>query len=140
MKLMISGSMTFAHDMIDLKQKLKELGHTVVLPIGMEPHLNDSTFVDNLDKNLAFCIEDDVMLRNFKQIEDQEGILVFNKEKNNTPGYMGISTLMECAIARYLGKKVFIMYDIPDYNTHRWAHEVTIMQPTFLHGNLEKIQ
>lgn len=137
---MISGSMTFVHDMVRLEEKLKKLGHTVCLPIGMEPHFTDPMFVDNLDENLAFCIEDDIMVKNFKQIEDQEALLVFNKKKNNSDGYMGISTLMECAIAKYLGKKIFIMFDLPSFNTHRWAHEVTIMQPVMLHGNLKNLK
>lgn len=140
MKLMISGSMSFVADMLEIKKQLEDLGHTITLPYGMEPHLRDKTFVDNLDENLAFCIEDDVMVKNFKQIENQDGIFVYNKEKNNTPGYMGISTLMECAIARYLGKKIFILFDIPHFDTHRWSHEVQIMQPVFLHGNLKDIQ
>lgn len=140
MKLMISGSMTFAHDILALQKKLEKLGHTVALPLGMEPHLTDTAFTDNLEEDVEYCIKNDVIRRNFEQIKNQDAMLVFNKKKNDTQGYMGVSMLMELAIAYFLKKKIFILYDIPHFRQHRWAHEVTIMQPTFLHENLENIK
>lgn len=139
MKLMISGSMTFVHDMQDLQTKLEKLGHTVCLPIGIEPHLTDPSYQDDLDRNTPELIEKDIMRQNFKQIEMQDGIIVLNKKKNGIEGYMGTSMLMEMAIAHFLGKKIFVLYAIPHYKNHRWAHEVTIMQPIFLNENLRKI-
>lgn len=140
MKLMISGSSKFAKEMFELQDKLLKLGHTAVAPLGMEPHLADPTFFDNLEDNLEFCIKNDIMRKNFNQLAEQDAVLVFNKEKNGIQGYMGVSTLMEAGIAHFLHKKIFIMYDIPDFNDHRWAHEVSIMQPIFIHGDLTKIQ
>ena len=139
MKLMISGSMTFVHDMILLQKKLETLGHIVCLPIGIEPHLKDPSYQDDLDKNTPELIKEDIMLRNFKQIEVQDGIIILNKKKNGIDGYMGTSMLMEMAIAHFLEKKIFVMHNIPHYNTHRWAHEVTIMQPVFINEDLKKI-
>lgn len=139
MNIMICGSMTFAHDMTDLQKKLEKLGHKVFPPIGMEPHLADPTFPDNLEDDLKFCIENDVMRRNFKQLAEQDAVLIFNKKKNGVEGYMGVSTLMEAGIAHFLNKKIFILYKIPHFNEHRWAHEVSIMQPIFLEGDLTRI-
>lgn len=140
MKIMISGSMTFAHDILTLQKKLEKLGHQIALPLGMEPHLTDSTFPDNLEGDLKYCIENDVIRKNFEQIRDQDAMLVFNKKKNDIDGYMGVSMLMELAIAYFLKKKIFILYDIPHFRQHRWAHEVTIMQPIMLHGKLGNIK
>lgn len=140
MKIMISGSMTFAHDMLVLEKELQKLGHNVYLPLGMEPHLADSTFPDNLKDDLTFCLENDVIRKNFDQLAEMDAILIFNKKKNDIEGYMGVSTLMELGIAYFLKKKLFIFYDIPHFNKHRFAHEVTIMQPTFLHEKLEDIR
>lgn len=137
---MISGSMTFVHDMQVLQVKLEELGHKVCLPIGIEPHLTDPSYQDDLDRNIPELIKEDIMQRNFKQIEAQDGIVVINKMKNGVDGYMGTSMLMEMAIAYFLGKKIFILHTIPHYNNHRWAHEVTIMQPVFINEDLKKIK
>lgn len=136
---MISSSMKFAKDIVKLRDELQKMGHDAIIPYGTEPHLTDSSFVENLEDNMKYCIEDDVMMKNFKLIQDQDAILVYNKKRNNINGYIGTSALMEVAIAYYLKKKIFIMYDIPHFDTHRWAHEVTIMQPTFLKGDISKI-
>jgi len=136
---MICGSTTFAHDMLKLKNDLEMLGHDVKTPLGMEPHLTDPSFGDNLEENLKFCIENDVMRANFNQIKDRDAVLIFNKMKNNIEGYIGVSVLMEMAIAHFLNKKIFIMYEIPHFNNHRWAHEVSIMQPTVINEDLTKI-
>lgn len=139
MKIMISGSMTFSKQMIELKAELDKLGHTALLPIGIEPHLEDASYQDDLERNTSELIQNDIMRKNFNQLSEQEAILVFNKSKNNIDGYMGVSMLMEMAIAYFLGKKIFLWSDIPHFNEHRWAHEVLIMQPTFIKGDLTKI-
>ena len=132
--------MKFARDIVKLRDELLKLGHDAIIPYGTKPHLTDSTFADRLEDNMKFCIEEDVMMKNFKMIQDQDAILVYNKKKGDVDGYIGTSTLMEIGIAYFLGKKIFVMFNIPHFNEHRWAHEVTIMQPTFLKGNLGKIK
>ncbi len=137
---MICGSTTFAQDMLDIKSELEKFRHEVKVPLGMEPHLIDPSFGDNLEENLKFCIDNDIMRANFNQIKDGDAILVFNKKKNTIEGYIGVSVLMEMAIAHFLHKKIFIMYEIPHFNNHRWAHEVSIMQPKIIKGDLFKIK
>lgn len=139
MKIMICGSMAFVHDMVVTKQKLDSIGHTAFIPEGSAPHLTNSEFVENLAGNLAFCIENNVMKRNFDLVAKSDAILVLNNKRNSIGGYIGISALMEMAVAHHLNKKIFLLNDIPKYSEHRWAHEVSIMQPIILHGDLAKI-
>ncbi len=136
---MISGSMTHTKDMLELEKSLEIMGHDVVPPVGTDIHLEDPFFQDDLERNLKASIHTDILRKNFDQLAKQDALLVFNKSKNNIKGYMGTAMLMELAVAYFLGKKIFILYDIPHFNDHRWAHEVNIMQPIFLHGDLEKI-
>jgi hypothetical protein len=75
----------------------------------------------------------------FDLVVKADAILVLNFPKNGINGYIGTSTLMELGIAHYFGKKIFILNDIPDFNKVRWAHEVAIMQPVILKGDLAKI-
>ena len=131
--------MAFVHDMIATQKKLTELGHTVLIPIGSEPHLTDKGFVDNLEDNLQFCIDNNVMKDNFDQVATCDAILVLNKKRNGIEGYIGISALMEMAIAYYTGKKIFLLHNVPHHSEHRWAQEVGIMQPIVIQGDLHNI-
>lgn len=139
MKIAIIGSMKFAEDMVKIQNQLQELGHDAAAPIGTESHLDDSTFNDNLDSNLEWCITHDIMRKNFQQVADSDAVLVLNYKKNGIEGYIGISALMEMGVAHFLNKKIFLINETPDYKNARWAHEVAIMQPTVLKGDLTKI-
>jgi len=139
MKIQICGSMTFAKEMRDIQSKLIKLGHMVTIPTDTDSHISDPTFADDLDSNINHCIEEDVIRANFDLIAKADAILVLNFPKNGINGYIGTSTLMELGIAHYLNKKIFILNEIPHFNEVRWAHEVTIMQPVILKGDLTKI-
>jgi hypothetical protein len=140
MRIAIIGSMKFAEDMVNIKKQLDKLGHAAVIPLGTESHLKDQEFVEHLDDNLEWCITHNIMRRNFMQIADNDAVLVLNYKRNDLEGYIGISALMEMGVAHYLRKKIFLINNTPDYKDVRWAHEVAIMQPTILKGDLTKIQ
>lgn len=132
--------MAFVKDMVNLQKELIKLGHQADLPVGTKPHLKDPNFVDDLDGNLEYCIKNDVMRKNFKFISEHDAIVIVNNRRNDTDGYIGVSALMELGVSHYLGKKIFIYNQIPHHSTARWAHEVSIMQPTILKGDLTKIK
>lgn len=136
MRILIIGSMAFAKDMVKIKKELIALGHEANIPFGTEPHLKDEKFVDSLEENLKFCIENDVMRENFKEVARHDAVLVLNKKRNAIEGYIGVSVLMEMAIAHYLGKKIFLWNSVPHYNNIRWAHEVAIMQPIVINEDI----
>ncbi len=140
MKIMIIGSMSFIKDMITVKKDLDKLGHKASIPLGAEPHQKDSSFVDNLEEDLEFCIKNNVMKRNFDLVAGSDAVLVLNHKKNGVSGYIGISALMEMAIAHHLNKKIFILNSVPHFKDVRWAHEVTIMQPIIINNDLTKIK
>ncbi|MBI2032985.1 MAG: hypothetical protein HYT10_00765 [Candidatus Levybacteria bacterium] len=132
--------MAFVKDMVKVRAELNILGHDASVPVGTEPHLTNERFVDILKDNLMFCIENDIMRKNFEEVARHEAVLVLNHKRNKLDGYIGISALMEMAIAHFLKKKIFLYYPHPDYNKVRWAHEVAIMQPIIIHGDLTKIK
>jgi hypothetical protein len=139
MKIAIIGSMKFAEEMIRTQKELQEMGHDALVPLGTEPHINDKDFVENLEDNLAFCIKEDIMRRNFQQVANSDAVLVLNYKRNGIDGYIGVSALMEMGVAHFLNKKIFLMQPMPDFNEARWAHEVAIMQPTIISNDLSKI-
>lgn len=131
--------MAFVKEMIQTKKALEKMGHKVQIPYGSEPHLKDSRFVDSLEDNLKFCIENNIMKRCFDQVAESDAIIILNNKRNGIEGYIGTSALMEMGIAHFLGKKIFLWNPVPHYNNIRWAHEVNIMQPVQLNGDLKKI-
>lgn len=140
MHIFISGSMAFAQDMVKVKKELEELRHNVELPFETELHLEKPEFVDSLEENLQYCIDNDVITKSFDSVAASDAILVLNLHRKGIKGYIGTSTLMEIAIAYYLKKKIFLFNPIPHFDEVRWAHEISIMQPTIINGDVTKIQ
>lgn len=140
MKIMICGSMHFAREMMAAKKKLEKAGHTVFLPTDIDLHLNDPKFIDNFDLNYEHCLKNNVMWECFDLVAQSEAILVVNYPRNETPGYLGASSLMEIGLAYYLRKKIFLLYPTPKPTQARWAHEIEIIQPVILNGDLGKIK
>lgn len=136
---MVIGSMTFAREMLQTKKELEKLGYEADIPFDVEHHLNDEEAIDDLDRNLQYCVENDVVRKGFQQVADADAVLVLNLPKNGIPGYIGTSALMEMGIAHWLRKKIFLFNKPPLHTEHRWAHEVQIMQPKILYGDLSKI-
>ena len=140
MKIMICGSMAFAKEMIKAKNQLEQLGHEVIVPCDTELHVEKPHLIDDFEEDHKHCIENQIMETCYKLVEESEAILVLNYPKNNIDGYVGTATLMDIAIARHFRKKFFLLHEPPNPKDHRWAHEVRILQPIILNGDLTKIK
>ena len=140
MRIMICSSMSFASEIIASKKKLEAQGHQVSIPYDTEDVINNPHLTKDLDADLKHCVENDVMKKCFDFVAKSDAILVLNHEKHGMPGYIGTSVLMEIGLAHHLRKKIFILNPLPDYHKVRWAHEVHIMQPIILNGDLRKIK
>lgn len=132
--------MSFIKDILKVKKKLDKLGHKASIPVGTEPHQEDKSYVDKLEDNMKYCIDNNVMKRNFDMVANNDAILVINHKKNGIDGYLGVSVLMEMAVAHHLSKKIFLLNKTPHFRNVRWAHEVAIMRPVILEGDFAKIK
>ena len=140
MRIMICGSMSNAERLLRIKETLIEQGHDPILTKDIQVHIDDPTQTDDLEKDLVYCKENQILLNAFKEIESCDAILIANFEKNGISGYIGTSTLMELGVAYYLRKKLFILKPVPDSPKTRWAHEVMIMEPVILDDDFSKIR
>lgn len=131
--------MAFAKEMYKAKEQLENMGHVVGLPYETEIHLENPALVDNLSDNLQYCIDNDVLHKSFDFIAQADAIVVLNYPRHAVEGYIGTSTLMEIAIAYHFHKKIFLLFAVPHFDKVRWAHEIAIMQPQILDGDLSKI-
>lgn len=139
MKITICGSLTFSKEMIQTKERLEQMGHEVVVPTDAPAVVGGTHNNDDLEADYQRCIEDDIMRTHFKFIEQGDAVLVLNYDKNNIKGYIGTASLMEIGLAHHLHKKIFLFNPFPHHSEQRWAHEVRIIQPIIINGDLTKI-
>lgn len=140
MKIFICGSMYFAKEMLETKKKLQELGHIAETPSDAPEFASNSALTtDNHEDNYKYCLETDIMRKCFDEIAKSDAVLHLNYPKNGIDGYIGASGLMEAGLAYYLKKKIFLLYPPPPVKETKYTHEILIMQPVILNGDLSKI-
>jgi len=132
--------MHFAKEMLEAKKKLEEVGHTVEVPCDTQKFVDNSEMTtDNHEENYKWCIDNDIIRECFNSIAKNDAILLLNYPKNELNGYVGASGLMEIGLAYYLNKKIFLLYPPPSVKEAKYSHEIIIMQPIILNGNLNLI-
>lgn len=130
MKITICGSITFAQNIVNIFQELKNLGHQPILDEKMFL-IAAGDFADPTKK------EDDVIKTWYNFIVGSDAVLICNFNKNGIANYIGGNTLMEIGFAFVNNKKIFLLNPIPtelSYNA-----EIVAMKPIILNGDLEKI-
>lgn len=141
MKIFICGSMYFAKEMLEAKKKLEEIGHVAEVPCDTELFVdNPAMTTDNHEENYKHCIDNDIIRKSFNSIAKNDAILLLNYPKNGVDGHVGASGLMEIGLAYYLNKKIFLLYPPPPIKEVKSTHEVLIMQPIILNGDLNLIK
>jgi hypothetical protein len=132
MKIVICGSMQFAKEMVDIKTKLEDLGHGVILPKDTERYARGEKEIESKWAK----IEGDLIRRHYNEIENCDVVLIVNIIKNGIENYIGGNALMEMAFAYILNKKIFLLNPVPDIN---YKDEIEAMLPIILNGDLSKI-
>lgn len=132
--------MTFSKEMEAAKKTLEANGHSVQVPCDTDLLIEDPKLIDDLEKNKQHCIENNILKTCFDQVAKSDAVLVMNYPKNGIDGYVGTCTFMDLGVAHFLGKQVYLLYPTPDQHEHRWAHEVEILQPIILDGNLSNLK
>lgn len=136
MKITICSSMYFAKKILEAQKALNELGHECLMP-----HTTKQCLINpNLNMDFEFCVENNCMMDHYGKINESDAVLVLNYPKNDINGYIGGAVLMEMAIAKFLGKKIFLLHDLPDEEIVRYAFEIKLTKPIILNGDLTKIK
>lgn len=130
MKITICGSMVFAKEMLEIKQKLEKQKHIVVVPKNVEKYVNGTINIENKWEK----IELGVFQLYFQEIKKTDAVLIINKDKNNIQNYIGGNSLIEMAFAHVLHKKIFLLNPIPVMS---YTDEIEAMKPIILKGNLK---
>lgn len=137
MKVGIISSMQNSERMLEIKNKLEELGHEVFV----------SKFINNfIGKNdeekekikLHQKYNLDAIREFWNMMQSADAILVLNLDKNGIKNYIGGNTLMEIGFAHVLNQKIFLYNPIPDIPYYKT--EVEAVKPTIINGDLTKIK
>ena len=130
MKITICGSITFAQNIVNIFQELKNLGHQPILDEKMFL-IAAGDFADPTKK------EDDVIKTWYNFIVGSDAVLICNFNKNGIANYIGGNTLMEIGFAHVNDKKIFLLNPIPEKLSY--ADEIKAMADIILNGDLNKI-
>jgi nucleoside 2-deoxyribosyltransferase len=134
MKIAIVASMKFSKQMVDTSKYVKEQGHTTILPVGVEEHIDNDSLKKEEDSNTK--IKGDLIRGYYKKIEDSDALLVLNYDKNNIPNYIGGNTFIEMAFACVLKKPIYLLNPIPDIS---YSSEIEAMEPIVINGDLDMV-
>lgn len=72
----------------------------------------------------------------YEKIGAADAVLVVNFSKNGIEHYVGGNGLIEMAFAHVLGKRIFLLYPVPQMS---YADEIASMKPVILNGDLSLI-
>lgn len=138
MKIVVCGLMTNYGKMVILKEKLKKLKHTVILPnpacLRSSQQINKGKYEDTFRLKKRY----DFILKHYKNICKSDCILVVNYDKNGVENYIGGNSFLEMGFAHILNKPIFLLNSIPEISYY--YHEMKAVNPIVIKGNLKKIK
>jgi len=138
MKIVLCGSVKFAEKFLDVKQTLEKNGHEVFINDAMLAAANkDKEMIEAIERDSSKVkIEHDCIRWYYNETKNGDAVLILNYEKNNVRGYIGGNAFLEMAFAHVLGKKIFVLNNIPEVS---YIDEIKAMEPIVLNGDLENI-
>jgi len=143
MKLVICASLEFTYQIKEIAEQLIKLGHEVVIPKTSEMILNGEVTLEQIkqekeDGEISNRAKKyDVIRYYFEKIKNADAILVLNYDKRGVKNYIGGNVFLEMGFAHVLGKKIFLLNEIPDIF---YKDEIESMSPMILKGNLNEIK
>ncbi len=140
MKITICGSSTFRKEMVELRNKLNQMGHEAIinqvyeeLAAGRAPELMKRIETEHAEVKKQYGF----IKWYYNAIANSDAILVLNYDKNGIKNYIGGNTLMEMGFAHVNDKKIFLLNPIPEELSY--TEEIKAMADVVLDGDLSKI-
>ena len=140
MKIVIVGSSAFSDKMVQYKAKLKSLGHDAIVHPDYEEIVagKNPKLLERMQKEHGKVKKQyDYIKWYFHAIKKSDAILVLNFNKKNIKNYIGANTFLQIGDAFELGKKIYLVNDLPDQDYIR--DELEAIEFTVLNGDLSKI-
>lgn len=135
MKIFIICSKTFYDKIPDIQTALESSGHIITLPNHFDDPTTESRYL-NLGKEKHAKWKAEKLRHSAEVISNQDAVLVLNFEKNGIQNYIGGATFIEMYDAFRLGKKIFMINNIPD---GMLRDEINGFSPIIINSDLNKI-
>ena len=146
MKKTLCGSIAFYDEMLEIKQKLEQLGHEIRLP-PTEVEDNHGKMIpvkeyyalrkkETDENSWVWDRKTEAIRMHFEKIAWSDAILVTNYTKNEIQNYIGANTLLEMGVAFHLNKKIFLLKNIP---TLSYTEEILGMKPIIVNDVLSNL-
>lgn len=132
MHIVISGSMKFFTEISHLRDVLQQSGHVVSVPTPEGASIDYHTLPDTEQAVLKKIFID----KHLEKIRQSDAILVANFDTPTVKGYIGANTFLEMGFAYVLGKKIFLLNDVPEQSN---KEELLGLCPVTLSGDCSKI-
>jgi hypothetical protein len=129
--------MTFAKEMLNIKDKLETLGHVCFIPEGVEIYSKGEVKKVGGSEGAKRKITNNLIRKHYDFINNSDAILVLNYKKRDIENYIGGNSFLEIGYAYILSKKIFLMNNLPEIELIK--QEIEAMQPVVLNGNLNLI-
>ena len=136
MKIGIIGSMQFTDKMIEVREKLRELGHDAFITDLHKTMIGKTA--EEIEKiKLHQKYNMDAIREFWRLMQGADAVLVLNLDKNGIKNYVGGNTLMEIGFAHVLNQKIFMLNPIPEMPYCKT--EIEAVKPVIINGDLLKI-
>lgn len=143
MRIAICAGLEFTHEIKKIAEQLTQQGHKVIIPKTSEMILNGEVTLEQIKQEKESgeianrAKKYNVIKYYFGKIKDTDAILILNYDKRGIKNYIGGNVFLEIGFAHVLGKKIFLLNDVPNIS---YKDEIESMNPIILRGNLSKIK
>ena len=136
MIITICGSMGFAKEMLQAKERLNKKGYVVMVPELTEEFAQGK--LDRGDEHSDLKRKIDAIREHYNKIAKSDAVLVLNYKKKNIENYIGGNSFLEIGFAHVLCKKIYLLNPIPSdkYPEMHYTEELKAMQPIILNNDL----
>ena len=141
MRITVVGSVKFAKEIVDVYNKLKELGHDPVMHeemFGMADGTAKQLIREAGEDHAAVKKKFDFIRAWHKIIESSDAILVCNFDQGEKKNHIGGNTFLEIGFAHVDNKKVFLLNPIPEHV--EYLDEIKAMADEVKNGDLTQIK
>ena len=144
--------MAFHKEMDEIAEILVKSGHDVKVPLlritvqekGRDRKMSIRALIESKGGIDNFSHDDEIWNEksdaiddHFEKVKWSDAILVANYSKKGIGGYVGGNTLMEMAVAKFLGKKIFVLHPVSSDISYK--EEILGMKSVVINNDLSKV-
>lgn len=134
LRVFIISSKAFYDRIPPIKEYLEKKGHRIFLPNCYDCPETEAKY-RGTKEHAAW--KSSMIEHSEEVISSVDSVLVLNYAKNGVENYIGGATFLEMYDAFRLGKKIYMMNDIPEGIL---KDEIIGFNPIIIHGDLEKLE